>query len=315
MTDSANTIFGTASGEPATPGSYGQAPRGFRLPADTRLAEVRLRVADLARSIAYYETVLGTRLLTRGDRSATLGAHGDDRALLQLNELTGARPVPQRGRTGLFHFAILLPDRASLGRVVRHLGDIGAEAGAGDHLVSEALYLHDPDGLGIEVYADRPRDTWRRVDRELVMATDPVDFEGLIAAAGATPWTGMPAGTVMGHVHLHVGSIEKAAAFFCEALGFDRTVWTYPGALFFSAGGYHHHLGTNIWAGANAAPMGADEAGLIEWTIELPDARDIDAAAASLIAGEFAAAREGTDLITADPFGTAIRLRVSGKSK
>ena len=313
MTNSANAIFGTAAGEPATPGSYGHAPSGFRLPAETRLAEVRLRVADLGRSIAYYETVLGLRLFTRGDRSATLGAHGDDRALLELNESRGARPVPKHGRTGLFHFAILLPDRPSLGRFVRHLGDIGAEAGAGDHLVSEALYLHDPDGLGIEVYADRPRDTWRRVDRELMMATDPVDFAGLIAAAGDTPWTGMPAGTVMGHVHLHVGSIEKAAAFFSEALGFDRMVWNYPGALFFGAGGYHHHLGTNIWAGANAEPMRADEAGLVEWTIELPDARDIDSAAASLIAGEFATAREGTDLITADPFGTAIRLRVSGK--
>ncbi len=313
MTDSTQAIFGAATREPATPGSYGIAPRGFRLPDATRLAEVRLRVANLGRSIAYYESVLGMRLLTRGDRSATLGAHGDDRALLELNELKGARPVPKHGRTGLFHFAILLPDRPSLGRFVRHLGDIGAEASAGDHLVSEALYLHDPDGLGIEVYADRPRDTWRRVDRELMMATDPVDFAGLIAAAGDTPWTGMPAGTVMGHVHLHVGSIEKAAAFFSEALGFDRMVWNYPGALFFGAGGYHHHLGTNIWAGANAEPMRADEAGLIEWTIELPDARDIDSAAASLIAGEFATAREGTDLITADPFGTAIRLRVSGK--
>ena len=313
MTDSATETFGAASGEPATPGSYGHAPSGFRLPADTRLAEVRLRVADLARSITYYESVLGMRLLTRVEGSATLGVKGDDRALLELSELKGARPVPKRGRTGLFHFAILLPDRASLGRFVSHLSAIGAEAGAGDHLVSEALYLHDPDGLGIEVYADRPRDTWRRVDRELMMATDPVDFEGLVAAAGDTPWTGMPAGTVMGHVHLHVGSIEKAAAFFSEALGFDRMVWNYPGALFFGAGGYHHHLGTNIWAGANAEPMRVNEAGLIEWTIELPDARDIDAAAKSLIAGEFAAAREGTDLITADPFGTAIRLRVSGK--
>jgi catechol 2,3-dioxygenase len=313
MTNSTHEVFDAASGAPATPGSYGYSPSGFRLPADTRLAEVRLRVADLARSITYYETVLGMRLIRRGDGNAMLGAHGDDRPLLELSELKGARPVPTRGRTGLFHFAILLPDRPSLGRFVRHLDDLGAKAGAGDHLVSEALYLHDPDGLGIEVYADRPRNMWRRIDRELMMATDPVDFAGLIAAAGNAPWTGLPAGSVMGHVHLHVGSIEKAAAFFSEALGFDRMVWTYPGALFFGAGGYHHHLGTNIWAGATAVPMRADEAGLIEWTIELPDARDIDAAAASLIAGEFATAREGTDLVTADPFGTAIRLRIAGQ--
>jgi len=310
MSNSNSGISGAANGLPATPGSYGEAPKGFRLPNDTRLAEVRLRVADLSRSVTYYESVLGMRLLRRDATNATLGAFGDDRPLLELDELKGARPVPRRGRTGLFHFAILLPDRPSLGRFVRHLGEIGAEAGAGDHLVSEALYLYDPDGLGIEVYADRPRESWRRVDRELMMATDPVDIDGLIQSAGETRWTGMPPGTVMGHVHLHVASIEKAAAFFSDALGFDRMVWRYPGALFFGAGGYHHHLGTNIWAGANAEPMRADEAGLIEWTIEVPDARAVDAAAASLIAGEFAASREGLDLITADPFGTAIRLRV-----
>lgn len=313
MKTNTNANFGAAPGEAATPGSYGQAPGGFRLPDATRLAEVRVRVADIARSIDYYKSVLGMRVITRDGARATLGAVADDRVLLELNALKGARPVPRRGRTGLFHFAILLPDRASLGRFVRHLGELGVEAGAGDHLVSEAIYLHDPDGLGIEVYADRPRETWRRMSRELMMSTDPVNFEGLLRAAGDEPWTGMPIGTVMGHVHLHVGSIEKAAAFFSEALGFDRTVWSYPGALFFGAGGYHHHLGTNIWAGTNAEPMRADEAGLVEWTIELPDARDIDAAAASLVAGEFAAAREGADLVTSDPFGTAIRLRIAGK--
>ena len=303
-------IFGnTAGAELATPGSYGQPPRGYRLPEATHLGPVRLQVAELSRSVAYYEQVLGFRTMAREASHATLAAHGSDRPLLRLDEHPGARPMRARGRLGLFHFAILLPDRPSLGRFVRHLGDLGVEAGAGDHLVSEAFYLHDPDGLGIEVYADRPRDTWRRIGRELMMATDPVDVAGLLEAAGQSPWAGMPSGTTIGHVHLHVGNLAEAAAFYSESLGFDRTVWEYPGALFFGAGGYHHHLGTNIWAGTRAEPPTADDARLLEWTIELPDAGSVAEAAASLAAGGFTAERDGADVVTRDPWGTAIRIR------
>ena len=309
MRDSTHDIFGPAKGEAATPGTYGIAPRGYRLPDATRLGEVRLRVASLDRSLAYYTSVLGMRVIERGTSRAMLGAAAGDRVLLELHERAGIRPVAKRARLGLFHFAILLPDRASLGRFIRHLESIGVQAGAGDHLVSEAFYLQDPDGLGIEVYADRPRETWRRVDRELMMATDPVDVEGLVRAAGDTPWTGMPAGTVMGHVHLHIGNINEGAAFFSDALGFDRMVWGYPGALFLGAGGYHHHLGTNIWAGSGAQPAGRDEAGLIEWTIELPDAAHVDAAARSIAAAGHAVTREDGDAVTTDPWGTGIRLR------
>jgi catechol 2,3-dioxygenase len=180
--------------------------------------------------------------------------------------------------------------------------------GAGDHHVSEAFYLTDPDGLGIEVYADRPRATWRRVGRELMMATDPVDVAELVRAAGDTPWTGMPAGTVMGHVHLHVGDLPRAGAFYSEALGFDRIVWHYPGALFLGAGGYHHHLGTNTWAGASAQPAGEGDARLLEWTMILPDAAAVDAAAASLANAGFPAERDGGDLVTRDPWGTQLRV-------
>jgi len=181
-------IFGTATGaEPATPGSYGEAPRGFRLPEATRLGAVRLQVADLARSLAFYTETLGLRVVEREAARAVLAAHGDARPLVELHERAGARPAAQRGRLGLYHFAILLPDRPSLGRFVRHLAAIGARAGAGDHLVSEALYLQDPDDLGIEVYADRPRSTWRRLGRELMIATDPVDMADLVRAAGPEP--------------------------------------------------------------------------------------------------------------------------------
>lgn len=308
---SSQDIYGNraAGSQPAIPGTYGEAPRGYRLPQGTRLGRVRLQVADITRSIAYYETTLGIRVLQRERSRAELGAYGDDAPLLELHERAGARPVPRGGRLGLYHFAILLPDRASLGRLVRHLDDIGARAGAADHLVSESLYLQDPDNLGIEVYADRPRNTWRRIGRELMMATDPLDVVGLVREASAVPWTGMPRGTVMGHVHLHVGTLAAASAFFSDALGFDRTVWEYPGALFLAADGYHHHLGTNTWAGSGATPPAADEAQLLEWTIELPGSASLDAAAQSLArAGALAERGDERSLVTRDPWGTPVRL-------
>ncbi|MDQ2671159.1 MAG: VOC family protein, partial [Gemmatimonadota bacterium] len=214
--------------EPALAGTYGEPPSGYRLPDATRLGPVRLQVADLSRSLEWYQRVLGFRIAGRGAGSALLAAQ-DDRVLVELRERAGAVPARKRGRLGLYHYAILLPDRAALGRFVGHLGELGVSAGAGDHLVSEAFYLYDPDGLGIEVYADRPRETWRRSGRELVMTTDPVDVNELVRAAGDAPWSGMPAGTIMGHVHLHVGTIPEAAAFYADAVGFDVTTAAYPG--------------------------------------------------------------------------------------
>ena len=287
---------------------HGIIPPGYRLPPETHIGVVRLQVSDLARSIAYYERVLGFRTLNRSGGAATLGPVDGDTAILELREKPGAQPVPRRGRLGLFHFAILLPDRASLGRFLAHLGTIGAYAGMSDHLVSEALYLSDPDGLGIEVYADRPRDEWRYEDRQLVMSTLPLDTENLIAAGGNTRWTGMPNGTVIGHVHLHVGDLDEGAAFYHDALGFDKVVWGYPGALFLSAGGYHHHLGTNTWA-AGAPPAGPDDARLLEWELVLPTPADVDAAVASIERGRRTVERatNGTALAR-DDWGTAVRL-------
>jgi catechol 2,3-dioxygenase len=317
---STNDIFSSAPGaQPAAPGSYGEAPSGFRLPIETRLGRVRLQVSDLARSLEFYTGTLRFRQLRRDGARAVLAAHDDDTPLLELEERTGARPVPHRGRLGLYHFAILLPDRPSLGRFVRHLGETSVRAGAGDHLVSEAFYLQDPDNLGIEVYADRPRSAWRRMGRELMMATDPVNVAALLRAAGEVPWSGMPAGTVIGHVHLHVGDIAASAAFFSEALGFDRTVWHYPGALFLGAGGYHHHLGTNTWAGHGATPPVDDEAQLLEWTIELPDAASLSGVRESLARAGFAVEGDrdvggAEELVTRDPWGTRIRLRAPDPS-
>jgi catechol 2,3-dioxygenase len=290
-----------------SPTAAGVAPEGYRLPAALRLADVALQVADLERSLDYYQHVLGLRVLRRDTQGATLGAHGDDAPLVRLHERPGAASVATKGLLGLYHFAILLPDRAALGRFVAHLSQVGARAGASDHLVSEALYLRDPDGLGIEVYADRPRDSWRTSGREIEMTTEPLDLRSLLAAAGDEPWRGMPAGTRMGHVHLHVGDLRRASEFYHEALGLDRMVWSYPGALFLAAGGYHHHLGLNVWAGADARPAGEGDARLIEWRVVLPSS-ELPLARASLEAAGHRVTDSDEGWRVDDPWGTTLHV-------
>lgn len=286
---------------------YGIAPPGFRLPDDTHVGVVRLQVRDLQRSIDYYEQLLGLRVHTRTIDTAALGPHGEHRPLVWLHAKSGVQPAPRRGAFGLYHFAILLPERPALGRFAAHLSRLGARVGMADHLVSEALYLTDPDGLGIEVYADRPRDAWEQNGHELVMTTEPLDIGNLIAAGGERAWDGAPAGTTMGHVHLHVGSLDEAEAFYHAALGFDKTVWSYPGALFFSAGGYHHHLGTNTWSPGPSATD--DQARLLQWELIVPSENAASAAAHSLRAAGYAAEDAGDGWTTADPWGTRLRIR------
>ncbi len=286
----------------------GIAAPGWRLPAATRLGDVWLQVADLGRSLAYYETVLGLRVLERDAASAMLGTVDGGTPLVRLTERRGANPVPHHGRLGLYHFAILLPDRPSLGRFARNLAELGEHAGASDHLVSEALYLRDPDGLGIEVYADRPRTTWRAVNRQLAMATDPLDVDDLIRSAGSDRWNGMPAGTTMGHVHLHVGDLESAASFYHAALGLDKMVWSYPSALFLAAGGYHHHLGLNTWAGAHAPRPTEHDARLVEWRLILPSEKDVRATVESFRAAGCAVREDGAAWVAMDPWMTPVRI-------
>jgi len=289
--------------------SYGVAPPSYRLPAALRLGQVRLQVAELTRSLVFYEEVLGLRVLSRTPTRATLGAQGDETPLVELHERAGARPVPRRGQLGLYHFAILLPDRPSLGRFVTHLAQTGVQVGMSDHAVSEAIYLTDPDGLGIEVYADRPRPTWQMDGRQIMMTTAPLDVRNVAQAAAGEPWRGMPAGTTLGHIHLHVDDLEETTAFYHIALGFDLTVWSYPGALFLAAGGYHHHLAANTWVKGSQRPAPGD-AQLLEWELVLPTADDAAAAAQSLIAGGYSATpTDSGDWLAADPWGTTLRLR------
>lgn len=288
--------------------SAGIAPSGFRLPAGIELGGVRLQISDLRRSLAFYQRVLGLVPVREGEGEVALGAPGADEVLITLHERPGAAPVPPRGRLGLYHFALLLPDRRSLGRFAAHLRHLHLPFGASDHRVSEALYLQDPDGLGIEVYADRPRESWEYQGQEIVMATEPLPIHELIRASGEGEWSGMPADTRVGHLHLHVGSLAAAEAFYHDALGFDKVVWSYPGALFLSAGGYHHHLGVNSWA-AGAPPPGEDDARLLEWEVRLPTARDAEEALASIFSAGFPVERTPEGGIIHDPWGTALRVR------
>ena len=289
----------------------GIAPPEFSLPDATRIGRVRLQVSGIERSIEYYERVLGMRVISREGSTARLGAHDDDRVLIELVEKPGARPVPRRGLLGLYHFAVLLPDRASLGRFVAHLDEIGVHAGMSDHLVSEAIYLTDPDGLGIEVYADRPRDTWRIADRQLQMATKPLDVDSLLAAAQGKKWDGLPSGTVIGHVHFFVGDIDRASTFYHSGLGLDKIVWNYPGALFLSAGGYHHHVGVNTWA-AGASPATDDDARLVEWELIVPGASEVQAAAASIATAGYPIEHDGDALLASDDWGIRMRMISEG---
>ena len=271
---------------------------------ETRLGVVTLRVADLDRSIRFYGDVIGLRLTGRDAGGATLGVDGS--TLLALHALPGARPVPQRA-TGLFHVAILLPTQADLGRALQRMIAAGVPVGQGDHLVSEALYLSDPDGNGLEVYRDRPRDTWQWQNRQIRMATDPVDLAGLLAAAERepAPVAQAPAGTTIGHVHLKVADIGEAKAFFVDVLGFSVTA-EWNSALFISAGGYHHHFGLNIWQSRGAAPAPASAAGLVSYTIVLPDAGALAQVVGRLDAAGITYTRDGEHVLLRDPWNNEV---------
>ena len=279
------------------------------LPADTRLGAIRLRAGDVGLLRDFYERAIGLRALESSDTVALLGA--GDGALVELVSDPDAPARPPR-TTGLFHLALLVPARADLARALRRVFEAGWHlSGASDHLVSEALYLSDPEGNGIELYRDRPREEWPHQGDEVAMATLPLDLEGLLAEPGGdTDAAAMPEGTVLGHVHLQVSDLDSAAAFWVDALGLDVTASLYPGALFVSAGGYHHHVGLNTWAGVGAPQPPAGARGLDRFEVVLPDTESYAAARKRL-----SAVAEVRDLdggaVAEDPSGNAVLLRAS----
>ena len=281
------------------------------------LGPIRLAVADLQGVAAFYERAIGLRRLSQSDDGAVrLGAGGDAAGPALVELLPDAAAAPRARRScGLFHLALLVPDRRSLALALRRLAAAGARLeGASDHLVSEALYLSDPEGNGIELYRDRPREEWRRAENgELAMATLPLDLEHLIGELGDDASrleddAGMPPGTTLGHVHLQVADLAAAEAFYAGALGFDVMVRSYPGALFVAAGGYHHHLGLNTWASAGGPPADPAARGLRDFAIRVPAAAELDAAAARVADAGWAVRADDGDVVATDPFGIAVRL-------
>ncbi len=245
--------------------------------AATAMGAVSLTVSDLARARAFYETALGLSVREADDGALVFGVPGGA-DLVRLHGDASARALDRRA-TGLYHLAILYPTRLDLAHALARLAEARWSLdGVADHLVSEALYLSDPEGNGIELYRDRPREEWRFVDGQLQMATLPLDLRDLAdeLAGAAGPQQTAPQGTMMGHVHLQVASIADADAFYHGVLGFDVMTRGYPGALFVSAGGYHHHLGLNTWHSAGSGPAAPGTVGLRSYEVLLPDRAELE---------------------------------------
>jgi catechol 2,3-dioxygenase len=291
----------------------GVRPPGHSLPDDTRLGRVTLQIADLERSVAFYRDVIGFAVVERGEvahqRSALLAAHGGDRVLVELRERPSARPIPGHGRIGIYHFAILMPSRGDLGRFLKHATARGVHVGAADHFYSEATYLVDPDGITVEVYRDRPRREWLvSPDGELVGPSDRLDFGSVVREGGNAPYLGLPSGATLGHMHLYVGDLDRAQAFYHAALGFSKVNWTFfPGMLFVSAGGYHHHVALNTFA-AQWPAAGEDDVKLLSWELILPDAAAVEATVDSLRRADVAVAHTDGGYVAQDPWGIRVRI-------
>jgi catechol 2,3-dioxygenase len=236
-----------------------------------RMGLVELSVSDLDRSLVYWQDAVGLRVLSREAGTAELGGESP---LVRLVEEPGAQPAD--GFAGLYHVALLVPERRSLGRFLAHAAreQIRLE-GLSDHDVSEAIYLRDPDRHGIEIYADRPREQWegRVMER---MTTRPLDTRSLLAEAGDAPFAGLPGGTTVGHVHLRVRDVEESVRFYRDTLGMELMAQLGPAAAFLGAGGYHHHIGTNTWETRGAPPAPEGTARLLRFTIVLPDEAEVE---------------------------------------
>lgn len=290
------------------------APPTAAIAAGTHMGAVRLSVADVERSIAYYAEAIGLVPVRREETVVALGApEGEPRELLVLEEVRGAAPAD--GYPGLYHFALLLPERVDLARFVAHAARNRIPvSGASDHFVSEAIYLRDPDHHGIEIYWDRPRELWEGQVGER-MGTWALDVEALLAELpdpATEPFDGLAGGTVMGHVHLRAADVPETVAFYRDVLGFELTAQLGDQAAFLAAGGYHHHLGANTWETRRSGPAPDDTARLLEVTILLPDAEERERVATRLDGAGVPVQREGEALAVRDPSGIPLRLGVAG---
>src|SRR3954447_6898088 len=287
--------------------STGQ-PAATPLPATLALGPVHLTVSDLPRSIEWYERALGLHLHSQDSDHAVTELGDGDNAVLVLHEDRGARPAGRHA--GLYHYALLYPSREELARALTRLISHRVPIqGASDHGTHEAIYLPDPDGNGIELAADRPREQWPSPEEEFGRGgPQPLDVEDLLATvAGEAPVAKVGDGLRMGHVHLHVGSVEDGLRFYTDVIGFD--VWAHiPSAAFVSAGGYHHHLGFNTWRGDGVPPAPEHTVGLRHWTIRLDGAAEVDEVRSRAEAAGIAVEAAAGGFTVRDPWGIALRI-------
>lgn len=267
---------------------------------------VELKVTNIESSLSFYQETFGFKVLERADNKVFLTADGKT-ALLALEQPANIIPTQEK-TTGLYHFALLLPTRADLGAVLQHFVNINIRIGAGDHLVSEALYLNDPDGNGIEIYTDRPDTEWKWSGGHVAMDTLQIDAQSILAEGVHTKWNGLPAGTVMGHIHLQVADLVEAEKFY-NLLGFEVAT-TYPNALFMSTGKYHHHIGLNTWNGVGAPAPAANVVGLEAYTLVYPSDEELLTAVSILKAHGADVAEENGIYITKDPSQNKIKMIV-----
>ncbi|HEX6791277.1 MAG TPA: VOC family protein [Candidatus Krumholzibacteria bacterium] len=282
----------------------------YRIAPATRIGYVNLRVRNLERSLTFYLDVLGMRLVSGGAHTATLSATGRGPGLLVLTARKDASARPPRS-TGLYHFAIRVPSRRALALVIRRLEEMQWPVqGYADHDVSEAVYLADPDGIGIEVYADRPRDEWPLRNGKVVMVTEPLELEAVMRELDTWPgeWESLDPATEIGHIHLRVANLETAGEFYHGLLGFDITQDDMAGALFLSAGGYHHHIGLNTWASENGPRPPGDAVGLISYGVFVPDAGTLNEIKRRLLAAAAPLTEEDGSVRVGDPDGNFIEI-------
>ncbi len=287
------------------------APAGAAIASATSIGAPRLVVSDLARERDYWQRVVGLRALEDGPQRCVLGVEGG-RPLVELVSRPQAAPRPAH-LPGLFHVALLVPGRPELAQALRRIEAAGERlTGASDHLVSEAIYLRDPEGNGIEIYRDRPREEWPYEHGAVRMTTEPLDLDAVLAelpqeGAGAA----LAPATSVGHVHLQVGDLAAAEAFYHGLLGFDITVRGYPGALFLSAGGYHHHVGLNTWRSAGSPPAPEGVRGLALVRVVVPAGDELERIARRAEAAGAAAERHDGALQLRDPSGNVVALSVA----
>jgi catechol 2,3-dioxygenase len=281
----------------------------FHKTPNTFVSQVHLKVQDIERSLKFYQNIIGLKVLEQQERKVALTADGKT-ALVTIEQPEDIQPKQQR-TTGLYHYALLLPSRADLAKVILHMIQTQYPIqGGSDHLVSEALYLADPDGNGIEIYHDRPASTWKWEGKEVVMTTEPMDVEGILKEDDGQPWSGLPAGTIMGHIHLHVAEFKKTEQFYCEGLGFE-IVCTYGGqALFISTGGYHHHIGLNTWNGVGAPAPAENSVGMSSYSVVFPNETALKEAITRLSTLGAELTEDKGEIFTKDPSGNTIELRV-----